>query len=60
MYTSLIIVLIHYIAESEMRWKYLYLVLYAYNIVGIASTILVGRLADATRRIQNSLNTLHS
>ena len=31
---------------------YLYLVLFAYNIVGIVSTILVGRLADATRRIR--------
>ena len=41
-----------YLKIFHVDYWYLGLVLSAYNMVGIASTILVGRLADATRRIR--------
>ncbi len=41
-----------YLKIFHVDYWYLGLVLSAYNMVGIVSTILVGRLADATRRIR--------
>ena len=41
-----------YLKIFHVAYWYLGLVLSAYNMVGIVSTVLVGRLADATRKIR--------